>query len=124
MRAMMAAAAMAVAVALATGALATRALAATGAPGSVGSVVGASGTGRLVGMSPALSTGGIVDKNSTAELKQLIQEAKVGVGARMGPQLYILQKAYGAQAPRRDGALTAKLPALRVQDGYVRISAY
>src|SRR5579859_2381516 len=121
MRAMMAAAAIAVTVALATGAVATRALAATGAPGSV---AGASSAGRLIGMSPALSAAGILDKNSTAELKQLIQEAKVGVGARMGPQLFILQKAYGAQTPLRDGALTAKLPPLRVQDGYVRISAY
>ena len=113
MKAMMAAAAMAVAVALTTGAVATRALAAT-----------SPAAGTLIGMSPSLAGGAIVDKNSTAELKQLLQEAKVGVGAKMGPQLYILQKAYDGQTPWHDGALRAKLPPLKVEDGYVRISAY
>src|SRR5579863_5508038 len=106
MKAMMAAAAMAVAVALTTGALATRALAAT-----------SPAAGTLIGMSPSPAGGAIVDKNSTTELKQLLQEAKVGVGAKMGPQLYILQKAYDGQTPWHDGALRAKLPPLKVEDG-------
>ena len=110
MRAMMAAAAMAVAVALIMGAVATRALAAT-----------SPAAGTLIGMSPSL-TG--TNKNSTAELKQLLQEAKAGAGAKMGPQLYILQKAYAAATQWHDGALLAKVPPLKVEDGYVRISAY
>src|ERR1700758_159326 len=110
MRAMMAAAAMAVAVALITGAVATRALAAT-----------SPAAGTLIGMSPSLAGAA---KNSTAELKQLLQEAKAGAVAKMGPQLYILQKAYSAPTQWHDGALLAKLPPLKVEDGYVRISAF
>jgi len=64
------------------------------------------------------------DKNSTAALKQLLQETKTGTGARLGPHLTILQKAYGSQPLWHDGGLRAKLPPLRMQDGYVRISAY
>jgi len=105
MRAMMAAA-MAVAVAIATGALATRASAAS----------------TLIGMAP--SPAALIDKNSTAALKQLLLETKTGAGAKIGPHLYILQKAYGAQPVWHDGGLRAKLPPLRVQDGYVRVSAY
>jgi subtilisin family serine protease len=108
MRAMMAAA-MAVAVAITTGALATRALAASGAS-------------ALIGMAP--SPAALIDKNSTAALKQLLLETKTGAGAKIGPHLYILQKAYGAQPVWHDGGLRAKLPPLRVQDGYVRVSAY
>ena len=87
MRAMMAAA-VAVAMALTTGAATTRALAAT-----------SPAAGTLIGMSPSLANAAAPDKNSTAELKQLLQEAKSGVGAKVGPQLYILQKAYEAQTP-------------------------
>jgi subtilisin family serine protease len=105
MRAIMAAA-MAVAVAITTGALATRARAAS----------------ALIGMAP--SPASLVDRNSTAALKQLLLETKTGAGAKIGPHLYILQKAYGAQPVWHDGGLRAKLPPLRVQDGYVRISAY
>ena len=105
MRAMMAAA-MAVAVAIATGALATRASAAS----------------TVIGMAPSPAT--LIDKNSTAALKQLLLETKTGAGAKIGPHLYILQKAYGAQPVWHDGGLRAKLPPLRVQDGYVRVSAY
>ncbi len=105
MRAIMAAA-MAVAVAITTGALATRARAAS----------------ALIGMAP--SPASLVDRNSTAALKQLLLETKTGAGAKIGPHLYILQKAYGVQPVWHDGGLRAKLPPLRVQDGYVRISAY
>ena len=105
MRAMMAAA-VAVVVAMTMGALATRARAAS----------------ALLGMAP--SAAATTDKNSTAALKQLLLETKAGAGARMGPHLYILQKAYGAQPLWHDGGLRAKLPPLRVQDGYVRVSAY
>ena len=91
------AAMMAVAAATAMGALATRAHA----------------TGTPVGMT-----------NGTAALRQLLQEAKTGAGARLGPHLTILQKAYGSQPLWHDGGLRAKLPPLRLQDGYVRISAY
>jgi subtilisin family serine protease len=105
MRAMITAA-VAVAVAVTGGALATRARAAS----------------TLIGMAP--SPAALTDKNSTAALKQLLLEAKTGAGAKMGPHLYILQKAYGAQPVWHDSGLRAKLPPLRVQDGYVRISAY
>jgi subtilisin family serine protease len=100
------AAAVAVAVAITTGALATRARAAS----------------ALVGMAPNPAT--LIDKNSTAALKQLLLETKSGAGAKIGPHLYILQKAYGAQQVGHDGGLRTKLPPLRVQDGYIRISAY
>ena len=105
MRAIMAAA-VAVTVAITTGALATRALAAS----------------TLIGMAP--NAVAMTDKNSTAALKQLLLETKTGAGAKIGPHLYILQKAYGAQPLWHDGGLRAKVPPLRVQDGYVRISAY
>jgi subtilisin family serine protease len=108
MRAIMAAA-VAVAVAIATGAVATRASAASAAS-------------TVIGMAP--SPASLVDKNSTAALKQLLLETKTGAGAKIGPHLYILQKAYGVQPVWHDGGLRAKLPPLRVQDGYVRISAY
>ncbi|HWW81789.1 MAG TPA: S8 family serine peptidase [Steroidobacteraceae bacterium] len=100
------AAGVAVVVAMVSGALATRASAAS----------------ALIGMAPV--NAGLTDKNSAAALKQLLLETKSGVGARIGPHLYNLQKAYGAQPLWHDGALRAKLPPLRVQDGYVRISAY
>src|SRR4051794_5950924 len=76
-------------------------------------VTRAQATGTLGGMT-----------NGTAALKQLLQETKTGVGARLGPHLTLLQKAYGSQPLWHDGGLRAKLPPLRVQDGYVRISAY
>lgn len=91
------AAMMAVAAATAMGALATRAQA----------------TGAVLGTT-----------NGTAALKQLLQETKTGSGARLGPHLTLLQKAYGSQPLWHDGGLRAKLPPLRMQDGYVRISAY
>ncbi|HEY0340861.1 MAG TPA: S8 family serine peptidase [Steroidobacteraceae bacterium] len=95
----------AVVVAMSAGALASRATAAS----------------ALIGMSPGVA---VTDKNTAAALKQLLLETKNGVGAKIGPHLYILQKAYGAQPLWHDGGLRAKLPPLRVQDGYVRISAY
>ncbi len=105
MRAIMTAA-MAVVVAMTAGALATRARAAS----------------ALIGMAP--SAAAMIDKNSTAALKQLLLETKTGAGAKIGPHLYILQKAYGAQPLWHDGGLRAKLPPLRVQDGYIRVSVY
>jgi subtilisin family serine protease len=95
-----------VAAATAMGALATRAHA----------------TSTLIGMAPVTSVA--TDRNSTAALKQLLQDTKSGAGAKLGPHLSILQKAYGAQPLWHDGGLRAKLPPLRMQDGYVRISAY
>jgi subtilisin family serine protease len=83
----------------------------------------AQATGALIGMTPGTATTS-QDKNSTAALKQLLLETKTGVGAKLGPHLQILQKAYGAQPLWHDGGLRAKLPVLRTQDGYVRISAY
>ncbi len=80
-------------------------------------------TSTLVGMAPGLIAP-VTDKNSTAAIKQLLAEAKSGVGAKLGPQLLILQKAYGAEPLWHDGGLRAKLPPLHTQDGYVRISAY
>jgi subtilisin family serine protease len=79
-------------------------------------------TGTLIGMAPAPAV--TPDKNSTAAFKQLLQEAKNGTSAKLGPQLLILQKAYGAQPLWHDGGLRAKLPPLHVQDGYIRISVY
>ncbi len=78
-------------------------------------------TGTLIGMPPIAA---VPDKNSTAALKQLLQDAKSGTGAKLGPHLAILQKAYGVQPLWHDGGLRAKLPPLRMQDGYVRVSAY
>jgi subtilisin family serine protease len=73
----------------------------------------------------AHATGNVVGAtNGTAALRQLLQETKTGTGARLGPHLAILQKAYGSQPLWHDGGLRAKLPPLRMQDGYVRISAY
>jgi subtilisin family serine protease len=78
-------------------------------------------TSTLIGMPPVTAA---PDKTSTAALKQLLQETKTGVGAKLGPHLSILRKAYGVQPLWHDGGLRAKLPPLRMQDGYVRISAY
>jgi len=106
--------------AVTTGALATLALvsSALAAPASPA-------VGTLIGMSPGTTAGALIDKNSTANLKQLLLETKTGPGAKMGPQLYILQKANGTtQSIWHDGGLRAKLPPLRVQDGYVRVSAF
>src|ERR1700730_895815 len=97
----------AVVVAMVSGALATRGSAAN----------------SLIGMAPPVNAA-LTDKTSAAALKQLLLETKSGVGARIGPHLYILQKAYGAQPLWHDGGLRATLPPLRVQDGSVRISAY
>ncbi len=80
-------------------------------------------TSTLIGMSPGMMAP-VSDKNSTAALKQLLAETKTGLGAKLGPQLLILQKAYGTQPVWHDGGLRAKLPPLHTQDGYVRISAY
>src|SRR6185312_13656909 len=83
----------------------------------------AQATPALIGMTPGSATP-LPDKNSTAALKQLLVQTKTGVGAKLGPHLQILQKAYGAQPLWHDGGLRAKLPPLHMQDGYVRISAY
>jgi subtilisin family serine protease len=107
MRAMMAVVT-AVVASMAMGALVTRARAAA----------------ALVGMAPTAAASVSTDKNSTAALKQLLLDTKSGVGAKLGPHLLILQKAYGAQPLWHDAGLRAKLPPLHVQDGYVRISAY
>jgi len=115
----MTAAVVAVVVGMTTGALATRALA-SNALASAGTPT----AGTLIGMPASVTAGALVDKNSTANLKQLLLETKTGPGAKMGPHLYILQKAYGAEPLWHDGGLRAKVPPLRVQDGYVRISAY
>src|SRR5258708_7801078 len=107
MRAMMAAA-VATAVAMTLATLATR--------------VDAAGTPTL--MLPAsvdvTAANATADRSSQA-LKQLLLETKTGAGAKLGPHLLILQKAYGAQPLWHDGGLRAKLPPLHVQDGYVRI---
>src|SRR3569833_4073530 len=76
-------------------------------------VTRAHATGTLVGMT-----------NGTAALKPLLQETKTGVGARLGPQLTLLQRAYGSQPLWHVGGLRAKLPPLRIQDGYDRNSDY
>jgi subtilisin family serine protease len=78
-------------------------------------------TGALIGMTPGLP---LPDKNGTAALKQLLAESKTGVGAKLGPHLQMLERAYGAQPLWHDGGLRAKLPVMRMQDGYVRVSAY
>lgn len=80
-------------------------------------------TGTLIGMSPGVAAA-VTDKNSTAALKQLLTETKTGIGAKLGPHLLILQKAYGVQPLWHDGGLRAKLPPLHTEDGYIRISAY
>ncbi|HVW71408.1 MAG TPA: S8 family serine peptidase [Steroidobacteraceae bacterium] len=108
MRRAITAAVLAVWVAVAMGALAARAQAAS----------------TLVGMTPGSLSPIAPDKSSTAALKQLLADTKSGAGAKLGPFLSILQKAYGAQPLWHDGGLRAKLPPLHVQDGYVRISAY
>lgn len=80
-------------------------------------------TSTVLAMASAVSAP-ISDKSSTVALKQLLAEVKTGAGAKLGPHLLILQKAYGAQPLWHDGGLRAKLPPLHTQDGYVRISAY
>src|SRR4051812_49325782 len=90
------------------------AMMAVAAAGGMGALVTrAHATGTLVGMT-----------NGTAALKPLLQETKTGAGVRLGPHLTLLQRAYGSQPLWHDGGLRAKLPPLRIQDGYVRISAY
>src|SRR5579859_8098106 len=103
-----AAAAVAVGMAMTTGALATLALvsSALAAPGS--QVSGTPTVGTLIGMAPNVAASALIDKNSTANLKQLLLETKTGPGAKMGPQLYILQKANGTtQSIWHDGGLRA-----------------
>ena len=91
--------------------------------GAMMAIAAATGMGALMTLAHATSTlGGMT--NGTTALKQLLQETKTGNGARLGPHLTILQKAYGSQPLWHDGGLRAKLPPLRLQDGYVRISAY
>lgn len=120
----MTAAAVAVGLAVTMGALATFALASSAFAASGSSPTGTPAVGTLIGMPSSVTAGALIDKNSTANLKQLLLEAKTGTGAKIGPQLYILQKAYGTQPLWHDGGLRAKLPSLHVQDGYVRISAF
>ncbi len=64
-------------------------------------------------------------RSSTADraaaFNRLLAEAKSGPGSKLGPQLITLQD---APLSARDGALRRKLPPLRVQGGYVRVSAY
>ena len=120
MRAMRAAA-VAIGLVMATGGLVSLTLASSALAASS---TGTPAAGTLIGMSPSVTAGSLVDKNSTANLKQLLLESKSGAGAKIGPQLYILQKAYGSQPLWHDGGLRAKLPPLHVQDGYVRVSAY
>ena len=117
----MTAAAVAVGLAVTAGVIASLALASS----ALAATTGAPAAGTLIGMSPSATAAGLIDKNSTANLKQLLLETKTGVGGRIGPQLYILQQADGpSQSLWRDGGLRAKLPPLHVQDGYVRVSAY
>jgi subtilisin family serine protease len=58
----------------------------------------------------------------TAAFNRLLTAAKTGTGAKLGPQLLILERA--AQAPATGDGLRSKLPPLRTHSGYVRITAY
>ena len=56
----------------------------------------------------------------TAAFNRLLAAAKSGTGSKLSPQLITLQQ---AQLSARDG-LRRKLPPVRIQGGYVRVSAY
>ena len=58
----------------------------------------------------------------TAAFARLLAAAKSGPGAKLGPELMILERA--AQAPAASESLRRKLPPLHTQSGYVRITAY
>jgi subtilisin family serine protease len=58
----------------------------------------------------------------TAAFNRLLSAAKSGTGAKLGPQLMILER--GAQASGGSGSLRRKVPPLRTHSGYVRVTAY
>jgi subtilisin family serine protease len=75
---------------------------------------------------PAANTTSIA-YNGAPALRQLMLEAKSGPGAKLGPHLLTLQKAYTIQSLQslaHDGSMRRKIPPLRSQGGYVRVSAY
>jgi subtilisin family serine protease len=72
----------------------------------------------LAGSAPAHSA--ISAADATAAFNRLLVSAKSGAGARLGPELMILERA--AQASGE--GLRRKLPPLHTESGYVRITAY
>jgi len=58
----------------------------------------------------------------TAAFTRLLAAAKSGPGAKLAPELMILERA--AQVPATGEGLRRKLPPLHTQSGYVRITAY
>ncbi|WP_155798324.1 hypothetical protein [Sorangium cellulosum] len=72
----------------------------------------------------------LVEEDETMEsrqalhaLRQLKLDVMSGPGAKLGPHLLALQRAVAAHPHPAEGALDRKFPMLRVQGGYVRVSA-
>ncbi|HEY4211500.1 MAG TPA: S8 family serine peptidase [Steroidobacteraceae bacterium] len=61
---------------------------------------------------------------ATVALGRLLSQAKSGSEARLGAPLIGLSQSRTAQPSAREGTLRRKLPPLRTEGGYVRISAY
>lgn len=65
------------------------------------------------------------DLQQTAQaLRQLKRDVMSGPGAKLGPHLLALQRAAAARPHSSEIAFDRKFPQLRVQDGYVYVSAY
>ena len=92
------------------------ALARIGSMGLLGALV------LLAWSAPAPSATRSAAADRTAAFARLLAAAKSGAGAKLGPELMILERA--AQAPALSESLRRKLPALRTESGYVRITAY
>lgn len=76
----------------------------------------------LAAVAPAHSVTRDSAADRTAAFSRLLAAAKTGAGAKLGPELMILERA--TQAPANGESLRRKLPPLRTHSGYVRISAY
>ncbi len=61
---------------------------------------------------------------TTAAFGRLLADAKSGAGAKLSPHLLTLAQAHSSESPDAGAGLRRKLPPLRTQSGYVRISAY
>ncbi len=91
-------------------------LARTGPLGLLGALV------LLAWSAPAPSVTRSSAADRTAAFARLLAAAKSGAGAKLGPELMMLERA--AQAPAISESLRRKLPPLRTESGYVRITAY
>jgi subtilisin family serine protease len=71
-----------------------------------------------------LGTTAVHAADTSVSFARLLAEAKSGSNAKLGPYLITLQHPVTSPTPGREGSLRRKLPPLRTQGGYVRVSAY